>query len=149
MVKKKQPPLIIEDVRGRGNILYLSLIEFRREQYLTIIDNITDTEINAFVLDYAKQEQIDLKQFLSIVNIWFYKSNGKYPLSIELARAGWTQKAAPIYRTFDVSYISRVIGNPFSFDLQKKAKVKRRRVIPIKSGIELQLKKSKTEDQDQ
>lgn len=141
MAKKKIPPLVIENIKDKANLYYLSLIEYKRESYLAIIDNITSNEISAYVLDYAQQEKIDMQHFLSITNHWFYKSANKHPLSFEIAKLGLTSQLSPLYRTFDVNYISRVVGHPFSFDLSPRTKVKRRKAVALPATIEIRLKK--------
>jgi hypothetical protein len=139
--KKRIPELKIELVNGRGALLYLSLIEYKRENYICVIDNIRQSEIDAYVLDYADQSNIDLKNFLQVVTLWFYAKSDTHPLSVEIAKHGLTEWAAPIYRTFDSTYVSRIVGHGFSFDAMTKSKVKRRRVVPLPEGIEVVLKK--------
>lgn len=145
MAKKKVPELKLELINDRGNLIYLSLIEYKRECYLCVIDNITDEGINAFVLDYAEQENVKIATFLSIVTEWFYKSSDKYPLSVEFAKKNLTEQIAPIYKTFDSAYVSRIIGHAFSYVRLQENKVKRRRVIPIPEGIPIKLKKNTKE----
>jgi hypothetical protein len=142
VAKKKIPDLKIELVSGRGNFLYLSLIEYKRESYLCVVDNIKPSEIGAYVLDYADQNRIDLSQFLQAVTRWFYAKSDDHPLSVELARYGLTEWAAPLYRTFDTTYVSRIVGHGFAYDSMSKSKVRRRRVVPLPAGIEIKLKKS-------
>lgn len=144
MAKKKIPELKIEPVADRGNILYLSLVEFKRETYLCVIDNVRPEEITAYVLDYAEQEGIDLQTFLSFTTHWFYARSEKVPISVALAKAGLTTWAAPMFRTFDAAYVSRIVGQTFSFEGEKKPKVRRRRVVPVAAGIEIKLKKPVT-----
>lgn len=142
MAKKRIPDLKIEVVNGRGNYLYLSLIEYKRENYLCVIDNIKSSEIGAYVLDYADQNNIDLPTFLRAVTRWFYSKSDDHPLSVELARYGLTEWTAPMYRTFDTTYVTRIIGNGFSYDAMAKTKVRRRRVVAIPEGVEIRFKKS-------
>lgn len=141
MTKKRIPELKIELVNGVGNLLYLSLIEYKREEYLCVVDNIRCSEIDAYVLDYADQERVDVKNFLQVTTRWFYAKSDIHPLSVELSRYGLTQWAAPIYRTFDSTYVSRIVGHGFSYDAMSKSKVRRRRVVPLPEGIEVVLKK--------
>jgi hypothetical protein len=141
MTKKKIPPLQFEIVQDRSNLIYLSVIEYKLENYLTIIDNISDNEITAFVLDYAEQEGINIKEFLSIANLWYYKNSNKHPFSVEIAKHDLTHKIGKIIKTFDISFVSRVIGCPFFFNMATK-KIKRRRVIPIPECVEIKLKKT-------
>ena len=144
MAKKRIPELKIEVVNDRANLLFMSLLEYKRETYLCIIDNITPTEIGAYVLDYAEQENIPVTKFLSIVTEWFYARSEKHPLSVELARHGLTEKIAPIYRTFDATYVARIVGQAFTYSGMAKSKVRRRRVVPIQEGIAIKFKKPPT-----
>ncbi|MEM2159487.1 MAG: hypothetical protein QXN55_00880 [Candidatus Nitrosotenuis sp.] len=139
-MKKRIPPLQIEFLQDRTNLFTLSLIEYKRENFLTVIDNITTSEIGAYVLDYAAQSNVDIQQFMRIVNVWFYKSSSSYPISIEIAKLGLTGILANMYRSFDVNFVARVLGNPFKYDLSQPKRVKRRRVIPIQEGIPIRLK---------
>lgn len=141
MAKNKIPSLKVEALSERGNFIYLSLIEYKRETYLCIIDEVTDDFIGAFVLDYAEQENIQISSFLSFVTKWFYSSSDKNSLSTELAKAGLSEHTSSIYKTFDVSYVSRIVGNPLSFKPQAKSKVKRRRVPVVPDYIEIVFKK--------
>lgn len=142
MGKKKAPELNIETVNERANMIFLSLLEYRREQYLVIIDNITPTEIGAYVLDFAEQEEIHVSSLLSLATRWFYGRSEKHPFSVDISRMGLTNKVSLIYRTFDASYVSRVVGQGFTYDNTGKAKVKRRRVIPVQEGFPIRFKKT-------
>ncbi len=141
MAKKRIPELKIELVAGHGNYLFMSLIEYKRETYLCVIDNIKPSEIGAYVLDYAEQSNVDVKQFLQAVTQWFYGKSDNHPLSVELARYSLSGWAAPMYRTFDTTYVSRIIGRGFAYDAMEKTKVRRRRVVALPAGIEVKLKK--------
>lgn len=132
---------MVEPVDDRINLLFLSLLEYRRETYLCIIDNITPSEVRAYVLDYAEQEKIPIVDFLSIVTRWFYSNSENYPLSVELAKYGLTDVMAPIFRSFATSYVSRIVGKEFKYDQQEKNKVKRRRVVPVSEGMEIRFKR--------
>lgn len=143
MAKKKIPPLTVEYKQDQTTLHYLSLLEYRRENFLVVIDNITDTEITAFTLDFIKEDVISLTNFLSICNVWFYKSSGRYPLSFEIAKLGLSKKLAPLIKTFDVNNVSRIVGIPFEYKIEAKPKIKRRRVIPVQEGVQIVLKKLK------
>ena len=141
MAKKKIPELKIELLNDRGNYLYMSLVEYKREQYLCIIDTIKTSEIGAYVLDYAEQENIDLQKFFQLVTYWFYSKSDEHPLSVEFARHGLTTWVSPIHKTFDTTYVSRIVGHAFFYKNLDKSKVRRRRIVPIPEGIEIRLKK--------
>jgi hypothetical protein len=142
MTKKIIPPLVLEELQNKDNYLYLTLLEYKKEKYLTIIDNIRGSDISAFVLDYAEAEGLDIQWFLSVANIWYYKSSEKYPLSFEFAKLQVKNKVIPILRTFNTDYISRIIGKIFVYDVDTKPKIKRKRVNIIPSTVEIKFKKN-------
>lgn len=143
MSKKNIPPLILEELQDKANYLYLTLLEHKKERYLAIIDNIRGTDISAYVIDYAEAEGVDVTWFLSVANIWYYKSSDKYPLSFEFAKLGVKDKVEPLLRTFNLDYVSRMIGKLFVYDIDAKPRIKRKRVSVIPSSVEIKLKKNK------
>lgn len=122
--------------------MFLSVLEYRRENYLVVVDNISDEEVTAFVLDYAQQEGIDLKQLMSVITLWFYRGSHHYPLSFEFSRLGITHRTNRIFKTFELAHVTRLIGKDFTFDLFDPPKVRRRRVNKIPAGVEVRLKRS-------
>ncbi len=146
MTKNRIPSLKIETLNDRGNFLYLSLIEYKRETYLCVVDEVTEDTISAFVLDYAEQENIKISAFLSFVTHWFYSNSDNYSLSTELAKMGLSNQMSPIYKTFDIAYVTRIVGNPFTFNRGGgKSKVRRRRVAAIPDYIEVVFKRPQRE----
>lgn len=142
MAKRKIPSLIVERAEDSGNFFYLAVLEYRRENYLVIVDNITDEEVGAYVLDYAQQEGMDLKDLMSIITQWFYRASYRYPLSFEFSRIGVAQRTNKIYKTFELAHVTRLIGKDYRFDLTSPPKIKRRRVNNVPAGIEIKLKRS-------
>ena len=142
MSKKRIPNLVVERAEDQGNYFFLSVLAFRRENYLVIVDNITDEEIGAYVLDFAQQEGIDLKQLISVVTTWFYRASYRYPLSFEFSRLGIAHHTNRIYKNFELAHVTRLIGNDFRFNLQSPPKIRRRRVSMIPAGVEIKLKRS-------
>lgn len=140
MSKKKIPTLIIEHVSDRGNLQLLSLLEHRRDRYLVIVDNITEDEIAAYVLDYAQQEGIDLGTFLDITENWLQTSDAKYPLSFEFSRLGLTSVTRRIYKTFDLAYVTRLVGRAFTYEMSTPTRVRRRRAAKVPAGVEIRPK---------
>ena len=142
MPKKKIPSLVIEHAEDQGNFFYLSVLEFRKENYLVVVDNISESDVTAYVLDYAQQEQINLKQLLSVITLWFYRGSHQYPLSFEFSRLGITHRTNRILKTFELTHVTRLIGKGFEFDLLEAPKVRRRRASKIPAGVEIRLKRS-------
>jgi hypothetical protein len=141
---KKIPPLILENLDSNENHAYLTLIVYKKQKYLVVVDNIVNEEISAFVLDIAETEDIDVNWFLSVCNLWFYASSEKYPLSFEFAKLGQLDKVKRIIKTFNINSVSRIIGRIFMYNIQNKPKVKRRKIIPVPEYIEIKFKKTES-----
>ena len=142
MAKKRVPNLIVEFASDSGNLFFLSVLEYRRQNYLTIIDNITSEEVGAYVLDFAQQERLDVRQLITAITLWFYRGSTEYPLSFEFSRLGMTPMTNRIYKTFELPHVTRLIGRDFRFDMETPPKVRRRRVSLIPAGTEIRLKRS-------
>ena len=138
----KAPPLIFEELQDQNNLLFLTLIEFKKVKYLTIIENVVDSEIQAYMLDNLVAEGIDQEWFLSVATRWFYAASGRYPLSFEFAKLGKGDVVKKILKTFNINSTSRVIGKLFTYPVNAKPKVKRRKVVPIPETIEIKLKQN-------
>jgi len=139
---KKIPPLILENLDSNDNHAYLTLIVYKKQKYLVVVDNIVNEEISAFVLDIAETEDIDVNWFISVCNLWFYASSEKYPLSFEFAKLGQLDKVKRIIKTFNINSVSRIVGRIFMYNIQNKPKVKRRKIIPVPEYIEIKFKKA-------
>jgi hypothetical protein len=137
----KAPPLIFESLEDTSNYIFLTLIEYKKVKYLTVIENVIDTEIQAYVLDNLSAEGIDHDWFLSIATKWFYSASERYPLSFEFAKLGKGDVVRKALKTFNINSTSRVIGKLFTYPVNAKPKIKRRKVIPIPETIEIKLKK--------
>lgn len=142
MAKKRIPTLIVEYASDSGNLFLLSVLEYRRENYLVVIDNISEEEVGAYVLDFAQQEKLNLKELMSVIIRWFYSASTRYPLSFEFSRLGLTAASNRIYKTFELPHVTRLIGNDFRFDFETPPKIRRRRASLIPAGTEVRLKRS-------
>jgi hypothetical protein len=136
----KAPPLIFEELQDTSNLTYLTLIEYKKVKYLTVIENVVDEEIQAYVLDTLAAEGIDQDWFLSISTRWFYASSDRYPLSFEFAKLGHGDIVRKILKTFNINSTSRVIGRLFTYPINAKPKVKRRKVSVIPETVEIKFK---------
>lgn len=141
MSKRKIPNLIVEFASDQGNYFYLAVLSYRRENYLVIVDNITSEGVGAYVLDFAQQEGLNLKQLISVITVWFYRGSHHYPLSFEFSRLGMAQHTNRIYKNFELAHVTRLIGNDFRYDLLTPPKVRRRRVNLIPAGVEIKLRR--------
>lgn len=140
MAKKKLPKLIIEPVNDSTNLNMLSMIEHKQESYLVIVDIVTPDSVGAYVLDYALQEGLNLQMFMEYAKKWLIDSRGEYPLSFELSKLGVTPITKNIYKTFEIPFITRLVGTVYENKYDVTPKVKRRRVITISPTIEIRPK---------
>jgi len=138
----KAPPLVFEELQDELNYIFLTLIEYKRVKYLTIVENVIDDEIHAYVLDLLPAEEIDQQWFMSVATRWFYSNSERYPLSFEFAKLGQGDVIKKALRTFNINASSRVIGKLFKFNMNAKPKVRRRKVLTLPERIEIKLKKA-------
>jgi hypothetical protein len=147
MVAKKrskrgnQVPLIVEphpaDYDGYP---FITLIQYRDQHILSIIDNSTDKLIKAFVLDLCGPERINEEVIISVAADWYEKSEFSYPLSIEFSRRGMSNEVSGILKTYNIDFVTRVIGPLLKFPMDETKSVKRRRRKAISSNMEVHKK---------
>lgn len=133
-------PLIYEELYDQSNYGYLMLVEYKKIKYLTVIENLVDDEIQAYVLDQLSAESIDQDWFLSVTTRWFYSASDRYPLSFEFTKLGKGDVVKKVLKTFNVNSVSRLIGKIFVYPLNAKPKVKRRRVFQTPETVAVKFK---------
>jgi hypothetical protein len=138
----KPPPLVFEHLQDELNMTFLTLIEYKKVKYLTIVENVIDEEIHAYVLDQLEAEGIDQQWFMSVATRWFYGASDRYPLSFEFTKFGQGDVVRKALKTFNMNSASRVIGKLFVFNMNGKPKVRRRKVQPLPAMLEVKLKGS-------
>jgi hypothetical protein len=116
---------------------FITLIEFKGEPFVTIIDNYHGKSIKTLVLDYCNAENVDEEMIITIAEQWYTHSSSKYPVSFEFSKRDLTSQISPIYRTFNTEFISRVIGPVPVFNMDKVSKVQRRKRKIISPNIEI------------
>lgn len=136
----KTPPLVFEELQDQSNLIFLTLIEYKKVKYLTIIENVVEEEIQAYVLDNLVAEGVNQEWFLSVATKWFYAASEKYPLSFEFAKLGQGDVVKKALKTFNINSTSRVIGKLFVYPINTKPKVKRRKVSYVESATEIKFK---------
>lgn len=138
-MKKVIPPLIIENVHASQNYIFLSLVEYKKKEYLCIINELDDKECCVVIFDDIQNHQKS-NTLLSVAIRWYYSSSEKYPFVVEIAKAGLIDIYSEHIKTFTTSNISRIVGKSFSFGLNIKPKLKKRKIIPIQKTIEIKFK---------
>ena len=131
-------PLIVEshpnDYTGYP---FITLIKFRQEHILTIIDNSDDKSIIAYVLDDCGPAKVSEELLVTIANEWYDHNSDNYPLSIEFSKRGVHDQFGLILRTFNIEFISRIIGPVPYYEMDEALAVKRKRRKPISAAVEI------------
>jgi hypothetical protein len=134
-------PLIIEDHPADYNgYPFITLIQHRNEHVLTIVDNATDKMIRAFVLDLCGPAKVDENLIVKIASEWYYTRNQRYPLSFEFSKKGISEEVSKIHRTYNIEFVTRVIGPLPKFAMDEVQSVRRRRKKALPPGIEIHRK---------
>jgi hypothetical protein len=138
--KKTTVPLVVEPYpKDYTGLPFLTLIQFRKQPMLVIVDNVDDQLIKAYVLDLCGPEQVDEEKVILAASEWYAQNKSNYPVSIEFSRRGMTNETSRIYRTFDVEFVSRVIGPAPEFPMNLVKSVKRRRRKAVPQGVEIHI----------
>lgn len=115
---------------------FITLIEHNQKSSLVIVDNYTNSNIQAYVLDLCAPLGIKEMDLISIAEKW-YADSAKYPLSVEISRLNQIDSFSKIVRTFHADDISRVVGFLPHYNFSKIHKIRRRRkrVVPLSVNI--------------
>jgi len=135
-------PLIVEPhPEDYDGYPFITLIQYRKEHILTLIDNADAKTIKAYVLDMCGPANVNEELLISVAKIW-HEENGlyRYPVSFTLSKYGIAGEASKIYRTFNIEHITRVIGPLPRFEMKEIKSVKRRRRKPVPPGVEIKNK---------
>jgi hypothetical protein len=131
-------PLIVEEHPDNyDGYPFITLIQYRDEHYLTIIDNADDKSISAFVLDFCAPEHVSEDRLVEIAASWWDERRERFPISFEFSRLGLTTETSRILKTFHIEYVKRVIGPLPKFEMSEVSSVKRRKRKPVPAGMEV------------
>jgi hypothetical protein len=132
-------PLIVEPHPDTySGYPFITLVQYRKEHSLTVIDNADDKQIRAYVLDLCSPTGVSEELLITAAHEWFKEPDyGTIPVSMAFARAGLGGQLAPVYRTMNTEFVTRVIGPLPMFDMEKVRSVKRRRRKPVPAGVQI------------
>jgi hypothetical protein len=136
--KKTAVPLVIEPhPADYAGLPFLTLIQYRKQPMLAIIDNVDADVIRAYVLDMCGPEDVDEETIITAAAGWYANNRQSVPVSIEFSRSGLTPIASRIYRVLNVEFVSRIIGPVPRFPMNTVKSVKRRRRRVLPANIEI------------
>ena len=131
-------PLIVEKhPDGYTGYPFITLLQYQDKHLLSIVDNIDKKTVKSFILDLCGPEQVNEELLINIADDWYEHRRDKFPLSFEFSRLGVSEEMNKIYRTFNIEYITRVIGPLPKFEMAEIRSVKRRRKKSIPIGMEV------------
>lgn len=117
---------------------FITLIQYRKEHSLNIVDNSNDKTIRAYVLDLCGPADVSEELLITAAHEWYQSEDyGKVPISIAFARAGIVGEVSRVYRSLNTEFVTRVIGPLPSFDMLKTRSTKRRRRKPAPPGVQI------------
>jgi hypothetical protein len=136
--KSNHVPLIVEphpeDYNGYP---FITLIQYRDTHQLTVIDNANDKIITAFVLDRCSPEGLDEEAVVAVIAKWYDGGPTAHPLSFEFSKLGVSGVMSSILRTYNIDFVTRVIGPLPMFNMTENKTVRRRRRKQVPAGVEL------------
>lgn len=131
-------PLIVEKHPADYNgYPFITLLQYRDQHLLGIIDNTTDKMIKAYILDLCGPTHVNEEQVIGIADVWYEKSKDQYPLSFEFSKLGLSDAVKEIYRSFAIGFVTRVIGPLPRFEMNEVKSIKRRKRKILSSNIEV------------
>lgn len=140
-------PLIVENhPEDYDGYPFITLIQYRKQHVLAIVDNADDKTIRSFVLDLCGPAKVDEEHVIEVATHWWDTSRERYPISFEFSRLGMTGDVAGIYRTYNIEFVTRVIGPLPRFEMAEVHSIKRRKRKPVPAGIEIHRKVTQLRD---
>ncbi len=131
-------PIIIEPhPEDYAGYPFITLIEYRDNHLLGIVDNATDKMIKAYVLDLCGPTSVDEDFVISVASNWYRDSKDRYPISFEFSKLGVADSVKSIYKSFAVGFVTRIIGPLPKFEMSEVKSIKRRRKKPLPTNIEI------------
>lgn len=129
-------PLIIEDhPKDYDGYPFITLIKYRDKHTLNIVDNSDHKKIQTFVLDLCGPESVEEESIILIAAQWYENNAERYPLSFEFSRIGVSEHMSKILRTYNIGFVTRVIGPLPVFPMNEVKSTKRRRRKVVPSGV--------------
>ena len=130
----KKFPLILENYPEDYNgYPFITLIMYGDDDYLTIIDNYSQTQINAYVIDLCSPENVNEELLVNTAKEWYFSEQKNVPISVIFSKNDMLSEMRRIHKSFNINYVKRIIGPlpKYNMDLIKKTKRKKRKVSDV------------------
>lgn len=131
-----QPLIVEEHPKDYNGYEFITLIKYNDQNYLTIVDNITNNQVVAYVLDFCQSMNVDEEKIIKVANHWYENHRTEYPISIEFFKHGIAKDMSKLIRCFSTDFIVRVIGPIYQYNMKGPIKIKRRKKKSIPKNLE-------------
>ena len=116
---------------------FITLIQFRDNYHLLIVDNANEKIVEGYVLDLCGPTNVNEENVINKASEWFTDYREKFPVSFYFSQQGCSGKFLPIYRTYPAEFITRIIGPMPVFDMAEGISIKRRRRKALSPGLKI------------
>lgn len=136
--KANQVPLIVEPhPEDYDGYPFITLIQYRDKHILSVVDNATSKTVGAFVLDLCSPEGLNEEIVIKTIANWHVNNSNEYPLSIEFSKLGFAGLMSRIHRSFNIDFVTRIIGPLPRFNMTETKSIRRRRKKQVQTEIEI------------
>lgn len=129
--KPKSSLLIESHPKDYHGYPFITLVQYQDQTLLTIVDNMDDTKIMAYCLDFCGPERIDEQVIIAVALDWFENHREDYPISIQFAKHNMISVAAKLYRILNINFVTRFIGPANKYTVSQCQTVRRRKRKPV------------------
>ena len=116
---------------------FLSVIQYKNNHIISIIDNVNKKTVKAFALDLCGPEGVSEELVINIASYWYEFERNRYPLSIEFSKRGLANITAKIMKTYSIDSISRIMGPLYIYPTDNVIKIKRRKRREIPTAVDV------------
>jgi hypothetical protein len=106
---------------------FITLIKYNEEVNLIIVDNVYKKHIDGYCLDLCQPSGVEENLVIKVANFWYHSNKDNYPVSVEFSKRGLAKTTAPIFKSYPIDYVSRIIGPAFQFYMGQPKKVRKRK----------------------
>lgn len=121
-------PLIVEShPKQYKGFPFITYIQFHNSDVLVLVDNIHNKQLQCYVLDLCQPEEVDEAMIIDVAAEWYNSHSHRLPLSVFINQLGLDTNANKIYRTYNIEYMTRVVGPLFTYPINEVVITRRKK----------------------